>query len=396
MAISYIREFLRLESAGGILLIGAAVLALIMTNSPLVGVYGALLDTPVAVRIGSFEIAKPLLLWINDGLMAVFFFLVGLELKREFMEGELSTPAQIVLPALAAGAGILVPALIYAWFNFDDPVRLRGWAIPAATDIAFALGIVALLGSRVPNSLKLFLMLLAVMDDLGAIVIIALFYTAQLSATALTVASICLVILFIMNRRGVMAIPAYLFFGLIMWVSVLKSGVHATLAGVALAFMIPMRNPEKPKYSPLRDLEHELHPLVAFAILPIFAFANAGIDLSAMSMSDLMEPVTLGIILGLFVGKQVAVLGVSWLLVSLKWAKIPEGATWLQVYGIALLCGIGFTMSLFVASLAFEFQGQQYIESVRLGIITASLLSAVMGYLVLRLAKPASSVAVAK
>jgi NhaA family Na+:H+ antiporter len=396
MAISYIREFLRLESAGGILLIGAAVLALIMTNSPLVGLYGALLDTPVAVRIGSFEIAKPLLLWINDGLMAVFFFLVGLELKREFMEGELSTPAQIVLPALAAGAGILVPALIYTWFNYDDPVRLRGWAIPAATDIAFALGIVALLGSRVPNSLKLFLMLLAVMDDLGAIVIIALFYTAQLSATALTVASTCLVILFIMNRRGVMAIPAYLFIGLIMWVSVLKSGVHATLAGVALAFMIPMRNPEKPKYSPLRELEHELHPLVAFAILPIFAFANAGIDLSTMSMSDLMEPVTLGIILGLFVGKQIAVLGVSWLLVSLKWAKIPEGATWLQVYGIALLCGIGFTMSLFVASLAFEYQGQQYIESVRLGIITASLLSAVMGYLVLRLAKPASSVVAAE
>jgi NhaA family Na+:H+ antiporter len=390
MAISYIREFLRLESAGGILLIGAAVLAKAMTNSSLLGLYGGFLDTPVAVRVGSFEIAKPLLLWINDGLMAVFFFLVGLELKREFMEGELSTPAQIVLPAVAASAGILVPALIYVWFNYDDPVRLRGWAIPAATDIAFALGIVALLGNRVPASLKLFLMLLAVMDDLGAIVIIALFYTAQLSTTALTIASVCLFILFVMNRRNVMSVPTYLFVGLIMWASVLKSGVHATLAGVALAFMIPMRNPEKPKHSPLRGLEHDLHPVVAFAILPIFAFANAGIDLRTLSSSDLMQPVTLGIILGLFVGKQIAVMGVSWLLVSLKWAKLPEGASWLQVYGIALLCGIGFTMSLFIASLAFEFEGQEYIESVRLGIITASLLSAVTGYLVLRFAKSAT------
>ncbi len=383
-----ILNFFKKESAGGILLIAAALLALVMINTPaLSGIYNGLLQTPVAIQIGEFIIAKPLLLWINDGLMAVFLFLVGLELKREFMEGALSEPAQIVLPAIGAVAGIAVPALIYVWFNHDDPTRMRGWAIPSATDIAFALGIVALLGKRVPASLKLFLMLLAVLDDVGAIIIIALFYTAELSTTALTVAGSALVILFIMNRRGVMATAAYILIGVIMWASVLKSGVHATLAGVALAFMIPMRNPKKPKHSPLRDIEHDLHPIVAFAILPIFAFANAGVPLMDMSLSSLMEPVTLGIILGLFVGKQVGIFTISWLLIKMKWAKLPEGATWTQLYGIALLCGIGFTMSLFIASLAFEHVGQEYIESVRLGILTASFLSAVTGYLVLRFAK---------
>ena len=382
-----ISDFFKKDSAGGILLIAAALLALIMINTPaLSGLYNSLLQTPVAIQIGEFIIAKPLLLWINDGLMAVFFFLVGLELKREFMEGALSEPAQIVLPAIGAVAGIAVPALIYIWLNYDDPIRLRGWAIPSATDIAFALGIVALLGNRVPASLKLFLMMLAVLDDVGAIIIIALFYTADLSTSALSVAGSALLILFIMNRRNVMATAAYILVGLVMWASVLKSGVHATLAGVALAFMIPMRNPHKPNHSPLRAMEHDLHPIVAFVILPVFAFANAGVPLGEMSIANLMEPVTLGIIAGLFIGKQVGVFAVSWLLIKLKWAKLPEGASWTQLYGIALLCGIGFTMSLFIASLAFEHAGQEYIKPVRLGILTASLLSAVTGYLVLRFA----------
>jgi len=385
---SPIRRFFQQESAGGILLIVAALIALVMINTQaLSGIYNSLLQTPVVIQVGGFIIAKPLLLWINDGLMAVFFFLVGLELKREFMEGALAEPAQIVLPAVGALAGIVVPALIYAWLNHDDPTRMRGWAIPSATDIAFALGIVALLGKRVPASLKLFLMLLAVLDDVGAIIIIALFYTADLSTTSLTVAGGALAILFIMNRRNVMDVPAYLLVGLVMWASVLKSGVHATLAGVALAFMIPMRNPKKPKHSPLRSLEHDLHPIVAFIILPVFAFANAGVPLENMSLANLMEPVTLGIILGLFVGKQVGVFAISWLLIKMKWAKLPEGASWTQLYGIALLCGIGFTMSLFIASLAFEHVGQEYIKPVRLGILTASFLSAVTGYLVLRFAK---------
>ncbi|MCG6935030.1 MAG: Na+/H+ antiporter NhaA, partial [Proteobacteria bacterium] len=373
------REFLRLESAGGILLIVAALLALVMINSPLSDIYNALLRTPVEIRIGTFEIAKPLLLWINDGLMAVFFFTVGLELKREFMEGELSSLSQVMLPAVAATAGIVVPALLYTWFNYDDPVRLRGWAIPSATDIAFALGILALLGKRVPTSLKLFLMTLAILDDVGAIVIIALFYTSNLSLASLSVAGSALVLLFIMNRRGVVSIPAYILVGLVMWASVLKSGVHATLAGVALAFMIPMRDPARPDYSPSRQLEHELHPSVAFVILPLFAFANAGVPLSGFTIAHLLEPVTIGVILGLFVGKQVGVFTVSWLMVKLKWAKLPEGASWPQVYGIALLCGIGFTMSLFIASLAFEYSGQEYIKSVRLGILVASFLSALTG-----------------
>ena len=384
-----VRRFFQQESAGGILLIAAALLALIMINTPaLSGLYNGLLQTPVVIQVGDFAIAKPLLLWINDGLMAVFFFLVGLELKREFLEGALSDPAQVALPAIGAIAGIALPALIYVGLNHDDPTRLRGWAIPTATDIAFALGIVALLGRRVPASLKLFLMMLAVLDDVGAIVIIALFYTADLSTSALTVAGSALLILFIMNRRNVMDVPAYVLVGLVMWASVLKSGVHATLAGVALAFMIPMRNPKKPEQSPVRGLEHDLHPIVAFIILPVFAFANAGVPLADLSLASLLEPVTLGIILGLFVGKQVGVFLISWLLVKLKWARLPEGATWPQLYGIALLCGIGFTMSLFIASLAFEHEGQEYIESVRLGILTASLLSAVTGYLVLRLASP--------
>ncbi len=382
--ISLIREFLKLESAGGLLLVLATILALFMKNSAYSGWYDALLNTPVVVAIGEFQIAKPLLLWINDGLMAVFFFIVGLELKREFLEGELSNRDQIMLPAFAAFGGMLVPAAIYAYLHWGHPVTMSGWAIPAATDIAFALGILALLGSRVPVALKLFLMALAILDDVGAIIIIALFYTTELSTLSLATAGICLLVLFYLNKRGVTHIPVYLFIGMIMWASVLKSGVHATLAGVLLAFTIPLRNPADPAHSPARQLEHELHPSVAYAILPLFAFANAGVPLEGMTLKALFEPVSLGIIAGLFIGKQLGVFSFAWLAIKLKLASLPERVSWTQLYGAAVLCGIGFTMSLFIASLAFEHEGQEYIRQVRLGILVASLLAAVAGYLLLR------------
>ena len=382
--ISLVREFLKLESAGGLLLVIATILALVMKNSAYSDWYAALLNTPVNVAIGEFQIAKPLLLWINDGLMAVFFFIVGLELKREFLEGELSNRSQIVLPAFAATGGMLVPAAIYAYINWGHPVTMNGWAIPAATDIAFALGILALLGPRVPVSLKLFLMALAILDDVGAIIIIALFYTTELSTLSLTTAGICLFLLIYLNKRGVTHLPIYLFIGAIMWASVLKSGVHATLAGVFLAFTIPLRDAKDPKHSPLRQLEHELHPSVAYVILPLFAFANAGVPLAGMTIKALLEPVSLGIILGLFVGKQLGVFSFAWLAIKLKLATLPDKVSWTQLYGAAVLCGIGFTMSLFIASLAFEHEGQEYIRQVRLGILVASLMAAVAGYLLLR------------
>ena len=382
--ISLIREFLKLESAGGLLLVVATVLALIMKNSVFSDWYDSLLNTPVNVAIGEFQIAKPLLLWINDGLMAVFFFVVGLELKREFLEGELSNRSQLALPAFAATGGMLVPAAIYAYINWGHPITMNGWAIPAATDIAFALGVLALLGSRVPVTLKLFLMALAILDDVGAIIIIALFYTTELSTLSLTTAGICLLLLFYLNKRGITHLPIYLFIGVIMWASVLKSGVHATLAGVFLAFTIPLRNPEDPEHSPAQQLEHELHPTVAYVILPLFAFANAGVPLAGLSIKVLFEPVSLGIIAGLFIGKQLGVFSFAWLAIRLKLASLPAKVSWTQLYGAAILCGIGFTMSLFIASLAFEHVGQEYIRQVRLGILTASLLSAGIGYSLLR------------
>ncbi len=383
--ISAAREFLQHEAASGILLMVATVLALAMANSPASGLYDALLSTPVSVRVGELAIDKPLLLWINDGLMAVFFFLVGLEIKREILEGELSNPAQIALPALAAVGGMVVPAAIYAAINWGDPLAIRGWAIPAATDIAFALGVLSLLGKGVPNGLKVFLLTLAILDDLGAIVIIALFYTENLSLASLGIAGAALVALTVLNRRGVVAIPAYLFIGLVMWVAVLKSGVHATLAGVALAFFIPMRAPNG-ESSPLRKLEHDLHPTVAYAILPIFAFANAGVSLGGFGVDALTHPVTLGVALGLFVGKQLGVFAFAWVTIKLGLAKLPEGASWLALYGVSILCGIGFTMSLFIASLAFEGKGPAALGLDRVGILEGSLLSAVVGFIVLKVA----------
>lgn len=378
------RDFLRLETSGGIILFIAAVLAMIIANTPLESYYQLLIDTPVEVRVGSIEIAKPLLLWINDGLMAVFFFFVGLELKREVLEGELSDRRNIALPAFAAVGGMALPALIYAAINWGDDVALQGWAIPAATDIAFALGILALLGSRVPIGLKVLLVSIAIFDDIGAIVIIALFYTSDLSVTSLLIAAAFLPVLFVLNRRGVTGVMPYLFIGLLMWVAVLKSGVHATLAGVLLALFIPMRDPKRPERSPLKELEHDLHHVVAFGILPIFAFANSGISLAGVDIDFILHPVSLGIAAGLFVGKQVGIFSLCWLGVKLGLARLPVGVGWSQLYGVGLLCGVGFTMSLFIGSLAFEETGVNLLFDERLGIVIGSLFSGIVGYFVLR------------
>lgn len=382
MPISTIKDFLQKESTGGLLLVVAACIAMAIENSPLDFLYNALLDTPVSVQVGALVLHKPLLLWINDGLMAVFFFLIGLEIKREVTEGELSDPARLVIPAIAAVGGMLVPALVYIALNQGDPAALSGWAIPTATDIAFALGVLSLLGKRVPYALKLFLLTLAVIDDLGAIIIIAVFYSAELSTAALVIAASSLIILFMINRRGVTRIAPYILVGTILWVAVLKSGVHATLAGVVLAFFIPLHDPASGA-SPLKYLEHTLHPYVAFAILPLFAFANTGIDFTGMGLSSLMHPVPLGIAAGLLVGKQIGVFGFSWIAIKLRLGKLPEGTGWLDLYGVAALCGIGFTMSLFISGLAAEQIGTGEMVDNRLGILLGSLLSAAIGYLVL-------------
>jgi NhaA family Na+:H+ antiporter len=384
MPFDTIREFLRKESASGLLIIGAACLAMIAENTPLKWLYDALLGTPVGIRVGAFAIDKALLLWINDGLMAVFFFLVGLEIKREILDGELSDPARITLPAFAALGGMVVPAGFYIWFNHGDPVAMTGWAIPMATDIAFALGILSLLGARVPVSLKLFLLTLAIIDDLGAIIIIALFYSSDISLASLTVSALAVAVLFIINRRGTTDIAPYILVGIVLWIAVLKSGVHATLAGVLLAFFIPLKKGGGDHDSPLHRLEHMLHPYVAFLIMPVFAFANAGIPLAGLSPGSLLEPVPLGIITGLFLGKQLGVFGFAWLATRLRMGRLPEGVNWKQLYGVAALCGIGFTMSLFISSLAAEEAGTLLIAQHRLGILGGTLLSAVTGYLLLR------------
>ena len=387
-----IKNFVRLESAGGIVLMAAAALALVAANTGAAGLYAYFIDTPVEVRVGGLQIAKPLFLWVNDGLMAIFFFLVGLELKREFLEGELSRPANVLLPAVGAVGGMAVPVAVFVLMNRGDAAALQGWAIPAATDIAFALGILTLLGSRVPVSLKVFLVSLAIFDDLGAIIIIAIFYSADLSTGALTVALVCLAGLTLMNRRGVMSVSSYVLVGVIMWIAVLKSGVHATLAGVALAAFIPMRDPDNEGYSPLRELEHDLHQVVAFGVLPLFAFVNAGINLGGVGIEDLLHPVPLGIAAGLFVGKQVGIFLLCFIAIKLGLARLPDGANWGGLYGVSILCGVGFTMSLFVGSLAFENTviNQDTVFDERLGIILGSLLSGIMGYIVLHLTLPKS------
>ena len=384
MVIRALTEFLRLEASSGILLLLAAVLAMLVENSAASGLYDALLGTPVEIRIGGFEIAKPLLLWINDGLMAIFFFLVGLEVKREFLDGELSEPSRVVLPVIAAIGGMAVPAAIYVAINWGDPVSLRGWAIPSATDIAFALGVLALLGSRVPNTLKLFLMTLAIVDDLGAIVIIALFYTSDLSVVSLLFAVLALAILFALNRYGVLSLVPYLLVGVVLWAAVLKSGVHATLAGVLTALFIPYAREEGAARTQLEKLEHDLHPAVVYGILPLFAFANTGISFDGLTADSLLHPVPLGIAAGLFLGNQLGVFGLSWLAIRAGIARLPQGASWLQLYGVAALCGIGFTMSLFISSLAFEQGGPGLDVDDRLGILIGSVVSALLGYAILR------------
>ncbi|MBP6545850.1 MAG: Na+/H+ antiporter NhaA [Phenylobacterium sp.] len=379
---SALRAFFKSGAAGGLILMGVAALALVVANSPLAEAYFATLHTTVA--------GLDLLHWINDGLMAVFFLLVGLEIKREMVDGELSTWPRRILPGVAAAGGMLIPALVYLGFQGGDPATMVGWAIPAATDIAFALGILSLLGKRVPVSLKVFLTALAIIDDLGAVLIIAFFYTSDLALWALAGAAVALAALIVLNRLKVAALTPYLVVGAILWWLTLQSGVHATLAGVALALTIPLRrSPGAPDdaHSPLHRLEHAIQPWVAFAVVPIFGFANAGISFAGMSFSALLAPVPLGVAGGLFLGKQIGVFGSVWLLVRLGWAERPARATWRQVYGVAVLCGIGFTMSLFIGLLAFDNPDLQ--QATKLGVLAGSAACAGLGWAILRRA-PAS------
>ena len=381
---TFITRFLKLESSGGILLMIAAVIAMILANTPLVFYYDLLINTPVEIRVGALEIAKPLLLWINDGLMAIFFFLVGLELKRELIEGELSNKRNIILPGAGAIGGMLIPALIYTFFNAGDAIAMKGWAIPAATDIAFALGILSLLGSKVPISIKVFLTSLAIFDDIGAIIIIALFYTAKISVAALAVVAGCVLVLILINKRIIESKSVYISVGVIMWIAMLKSGVHATLAGVILAMFIPMKSKTNADYSPLKSMEHDLHSAVAYVILPIFAFANAGINIVGLGAEELFHRVPLGIALGLFFGKQIGIFSLCWFAIKVKATSLPDGMSWGSLYGASALCGVGFTMSLFIGSLAFEETGVNLLFDERLGIILGSVISGIVGYLVLR------------
>jgi NhaA family Na+:H+ antiporter len=386
---NFIDEFIKKESSAGITLIFITILALLLKNSPFSQLYEEFLHTPVEIRFGALHIDKPLLLWINDGLMAVFFLLIGLEVKREFLEGHLSSLAQVALPGFAAIGGMVVPALVYIYFNQDEPLGMQGWAIPTATDIAFALGILLLLGKRIPVSLKIFLLALAIIDDLGAIVIIAIFYTVELSTLSITIAAMALATLVIINRLGVVKKAAYFIVGCILWVSVLKSGVHATLAGVALAFTIPLRSIDKNgnEFSLSKSIEHDLHFWVAFFILPLFAFVNAGVDLRQVSFASMSGSVPVGIMAGLFFGKQIGVFVFSWVSIRLGLAKLPEGSNWLQLYGVSVLTGIGFTMSLFVDSLAFK-DDTLFQHADRLAILLASFAAGLFGYLILRFSKP--------
>jgi len=382
-----IEEFIEKESTSGILLILATVLALVFSNTSLSVWYDSFLHLPVGIHVGTLNLEKSLYHWVNDGLMAIFFLLIGLEVKRE-IEGHLSSLSQVALPGIAAVGGMAVPAVIYLIFNLNHPIAVNGWAIPTATDIAFALGVLSLLGKRVPVSLKLFLMALAIIDDLGAIIIIAIFYTSKLSMLSIAVAAVSLSILITLNRFGISKKAAYFIVGSILWVSVLKSGVHATLAGVILAFTIPLNakdENDKP-VSPAKEIEHNLHFWVAFLILPLFAFVNAGVNVTQISFSQMFGSVPLGIIFGLFIGKQLGVFGFSWLAIKYKKAEIPKDSTWVQLYGVSVLTGIGFTMSLFISSLAFE-DARVFQYTDKLAILIGSFLSGIVGFLVLRSGK---------
>ncbi|WP_188008277.1 Na+/H+ antiporter NhaA [Photobacterium damselae] len=378
-----IRKFLKLESAGGIVLIIAAAVAMFIANSPLGSVYSGVLHSYVA----GLSVEH----WINDGLMAIFFLLIGLEVKRELIEGALNTKEKAIFPAIAAVGGMIAPALVYVAFNFADPVALKGWAIPAATDIAFALGVMALLGNRVPVSLKVFLLALAIIDDLGVIVIIALFYSSDLSTLALAVAFASTAALFIMNAKNVTKLTPYLVVGAILWFSVLQSGVHATLAGVVLGFAIPLSGKDgdhSDNHSPLKHLEHTLHPYVAFLILPLFAFANAGISLEGVSFASLTSMLPLGIAAGLFIGKPLGIFTASYIAVKTGLAKLPDDIGMKEIFAVSVLCGIGFTMSIFISSLAFVGESGDFSTYSRLGILLGSTFAALIGYGLLNRALP--------
>jgi Na+:H+ antiporter, NhaA family len=378
-----LQEFLRLETSAGYVLMAATVAAMIVANSPLSAKYHSLLEFPLAINIGQFSIRKTSLHWIDDGLMVLFFFVIGLELKRELIDGHLASLRRASLPAFAAAGGMLGPAMIYIALNRHDPTAMHGWAIPTATDIAFALGVLSLLGKRVPPALKAFLLSVAIFDDLGAIVVIALFYTTQLLLMPLLIAAVLVIVLFALNRLSVIRPTVYFIVAFFLWLAVLKSGVHATLAGVIVAMFIPLRTATGA--SPAKSLEHSLHPWVAFGVLPIFAFANAGVTLAGLSPDDVGRTVSLGIMIGLFVGKQIGIFVMCWLTVKLRLGALPEGATWGQLYGIAILCGIGFTMSLFIASLAFAGSGADYHGAERLAILMGSLVSGLVGFFVLKI-----------
>ena len=380
-AFSRIQEFIRLETSGGVVLMIAAIFAMIIANTPLSATYDLILGTYIKVGIGNFEIAKPAILWINDGLMAIFFFLVGLEIKREVLAGELSSFDKAILPIMAAIGGMAVPGIIFAIVNWGTPENLNGWAIPTATDIAFALGILALIGSRAPIALKIFLLAIAIIDDLGAIVIIAIFYTSELSINSLSISMIGFAAAVALNRLGIQRTAPYLLVGIIMWVFVLKSGVHATLAGVLIAFTIPLKAKNEDE-ALLYKMEHGLHPWVAFLILPVFAFANAGVNFTGIGIDDLLQPLTLGIAVGLFLGKQIGVFLATWIGVKSGIARLPENVSWKHVYGVACLTGVGFTMSLFIGSLAFT--TADVMNAVRLGVVLGSVLSGIIGYLLLK------------
>ncbi|WP_371974423.1 Na+/H+ antiporter NhaA [Lelliottia nimipressuralis] len=379
-----LQRFFSNEASGGVILIIAALAAMVLANLDATqGLYRAFLDTPVELRVGALEINKNMLLWINDALMAVFFLLVGLEVKRELVLGSLNSRQRAAFPVIAALGGMVVPALLYLVFNYHDPVARHGWAIPAATDIAFALGVLALLGSRVPVALKIFLMALAIIDDLGAIVIIALFYTSELSVLSLSVAAGAIAVLALLNLFNVRRTGIYILVGVVLWTAVLKSGVHATLAGVIIGFFVPLKGDEKGK-SPAKQLEHVLHPWVAFMILPLFAFANAGVSLQGVTLSGLTSMLPMGIVAGLFIGKPLGIGLFCWLALKLKFASLPQGTTFRQIAAVGVLCGIGFTMSIFISTLAFASYDPQLIVWAKLGILIGSLLAAFTGYTLLK------------
>jgi len=382
--INLIKKFLQLESTGGMVLLSMTILALILNNSAGAWIYQELLYLPLVVNLGSFHYSQPMLFWINDGLMSIFFLLVGLELKREYHYGELAEPSKVILPAMAAIGGMLIPAILYVCFNLGDYEALKGWAIPVATDIAFALGVLSLFGKRVPLSLKMFLLTLAIFDDIVAIIIIALFYTQSLSYIFLIGACFSLILLWTLNLLKIKPLFPYLFLGFLLWICMLRTGIHPTIAGVLLALMIPLDGSESA--SPLSKLENILHPWVVYFVIPLFAFANAGVSFSGLSLNIFTNTITVGIIVGLILGKQLGVLLFAWMAVKIKWATLPENISWFEIYGVAVLCGIGFTMSLFFGILAFENEQSLYLTPVRLGVLCGSLISGLCGAIVLGIA----------